>query len=738
MQRILLVSNRLPVTVTTEGGLVEVKRSLGGLATGLAGPHERTGGVWIGWPGALDGAKPEERPAIERALRAQRLVPIELSKAELAGFYEGFSNGVLWPLFHYMLGHVGHASNDWDTYVAVNRRYAELAAAEWKPGDLVWVHDYQLLLVSGFLRELVPDARIGFFLHIPFPSSAVFRGLPHARDVLRGVLGADLIGFHTASYLRHFAGSVLRLLGVSAEVDRLPWKGRDVHLGVFPMGVDALRFQELARSEVVRTHVRELRPRPGEQLMLGIDRLDYTKGLPRRLRAFERMLELHPELRERVRLIQVAVPSRGGVGAYQELRERVDGLVGRINGAFGTPSWTPVTYLQRGFDAAGVTALCCAADVALVTPIRDGMNLVAKEFVACRHDEDGVLVLSELAGAAQELGDALTVNPYDVDEAAEVYFAALRMPKEERRRRMRAMRERVFTHDVHHWAAEFLEHLAGVEGPDIARGTPNEPLGRADASQSSARRREDEALSRVAAARELVILLDYDGTLRRFEVEPGLAAPDPELLELLEGLARRERTEVHLVSGRPRADLDRWFARLSAGLHAEHGLWSRFPGEAWTRARFSVPRHFDRIARLLQQYAERVRGAFVERKDVTLVFHWRAAALEFGARQVNELRQHLSEVCSGLGVQLLPGDRVLEVRPAGLSKALAADRIAARSSVEAFFLAVGDDRTDEDLFAALPERALGVHVGGGPTRATLRLSDVGEARAFLRRLSERK
>ena len=720
MQRILLVSNRLPVTASVVDGRVVVKRSLGGLATGLAGPFERTGGLWIGWPGALDAAEPEQRDAILRELRAQRYVPVELTPDEHAGFYEGFSNGVLWPLFHYMLGHVGHASSDWEAYVAVNRRYAERAAEAWRPGDVVWVHDYQLLLVPGFLRELRPEARIGFFLHIPFPSSAVFRGLPHARDVLIGMLGADLIGFHTASYLRHFAGAVLRLSGAATEVDSIAWNGREVHVGTFPMGVDAARFDALARSDQVEAKVRSLRARHGEQLLVGIDRLDYTKGLPRRLRAFERMLELHPELHERVRLIQVAVPSRGGVGAYQELRERVDGLVGRINGAYGTPSWTPVSYLQRGVDAAGVAALCCAADVALVTPIRDGMNLVAKEFVAARHDEDGVLVLSELAGAAQELGEALVVNPYDVDGTAEVFYRALHLQPEDRRERMRAMRERVFTHDVHRWAEEFLTRLDACG----ANESKTEPASDVDAARA-----------RITDARELVLLLDYDGTLRDFELEPRRAAPDRELLELLRALGGRPGTRVHIVSGRPRVDLDRWFAGLSAGLHAEHGLWSRFPGELWARARFAVPRRFERVAALLGEYAERVRGAFVETKDVTLAFHWRAAALEFGARQVNELRQHLAEVCSGLGLQVLVGDRVLEVRPAGLSKALAADRIAARSSNDAFFVALGDDRTDEDLFAALPERGLCVRIGrGGPTRAALRLNDVEQARAFLRSL----
>ena len=719
MSRLILVSNRLPVTLAHEHDRIVLKRSVGGLATGLSGPHEATGGEWVGWPGVTRELSGAELDELGLRLQEQRFVPVELSAEDLAGFYEGFSNGVMWPLFHYMLSHVGHASGDWERYVAVNRRFAEVAASRWRPGDTFWVHDYQLALVPRFLRELRPEARIGFFLHIPFPSSAVFRGLPHAREILCGLLGADLIGFHTAPYLRHFLGSVLRLIGAAVDVDRIEWEGREVHAGSFPMGVDARRFSALAESAEVAELVGELHKSPSERILLGIDRLDYTKGIPRRLLAFERLLEQHPELHGSVRLIQVAVPSRGSVRAYQEIRQRVDGLVGRINGAFGTASWTPVSSIQRGFDARGVVALCRVADVVLVTPIRDGMNLVAKEFIAARNDEDGVLVLSEFAGAAQELGEALIVNPYDIHESAETYYRALSMPDEERRRRMRTMRERVFRHDVHLWVRDFLQRLS-----ETGRGGF-----RPSATVKS-------ALERARSADELVLLLDYDGTLRRFEDDPDDAAPDAELLPLLEALSRRTRTQLHIVSGRPRAELERWFGTLRVGLHGEHGLWSRFPSEPWSRARFAVPDRMERVHRLLAEYADRVKGAFVERKEVTLAYHWRAADPLFGARQVNELRQHLAEVSSGLGLQVLVGDHVLEVRPAGLSKALAVERVAARIATDPLFLALGDDRTDEDLFAALPEGSIAIRVGAGASSAQLRLEDVEQARAFLRDLRE--
>ncbi len=715
MQRLLIVSNRLPVTVKSSAGNVSIERSVGGLATGLSGPHARTGGEWIGWPGTVD---PEQRASVGARLAEQNLVPVWLEREDVEGFYDGFSNAFLWPLFHYQLGSVSLGPRDWEAYEQVNRRFATAAAERWKPGDRVWVHDYQLLLVPGMLRELVPEARIGFFLHIPFPSSAVLRGLPHHDEILRGMLGADLIGFHTAGYLRHFAAAALRALGVSLEVDRIRWGGRDVALGVFPMGIDAQALAEVARSADVLEKTRSFRGADDTSMLLAIDRLDYTKGITRRLMAFARMLELYPELRGRTRLIQVAVPSRADVAAYQSLRRRIDGLVGSINGTHGTPNWTPVTYLHQSFDRAGVSALLRAADVLLVTPVRDGMNLVAKEFAAVRDDEDGVLVLSELAGAAHELGEALFVNPYDIDASARTYQQALTLPREERRRRMRAMRERVRRYDVHRWADGFLERLdlSGARAPHPDALTP------------------EAALRQARDANELELLLDYDGTLREFEIDPTQATPSGELLELLRGLCARTRTRVHLVSGRRQGQLESWFGELDLALHAEHGLASRWPGGEWTAANLPPLPYAERIAALLEDWATRIRGAFVERKDACLAFHWRAGELGWAARQVRELRLHLLESCGALGVEVLVGNEVLEVRPAGLMKGLAFRRIAARVPPQALIVAFGDDRTDDELFEALPAAAISVRVGSPSSAARVHLPESASARRWLARL----
>jgi trehalose 6-phosphate synthase/phosphatase len=460
VRRVLTVSNRLPVTISTESDRVVVRRSVGGLATGLRRVHNSETGLWIGWPGDLGGFSPEAREEAMRQLSALSTVPVALSSHEISVFYEEISNGVLWPVFHDRIDRLPLRVAGWDTYEAVNEHYAETVAAQWQPGDVVWVHDYQLLRAPLLIRRRLPEAKIGFFLHIPFPNPEIFFTLPVRKWLMEGMLGADLIGFHTRRYRGHFTGALRRLFGISTDAStrEFLYDGRNVGIGAFPMSIDAADVSERATRRDVTAHVLELE-QPHLRLLVGIDRLDYTKGIERRLLSFQRLLTVHPEWRERIRLIQVAVPSRGEVLAYQRLRREVESLVGRINGEFGTPSWTPIHYIHRSVSPVTLLSLYRAADVMLVTPLRDGMNLVAKEFVACRGDEDGVLILSEFAGAADELVDACIVNPYDVDGVADAIHAALTMAPSERRSHMRRLRTQVFGHDVYHWADEFLTAL---------------------------------------------------------------------------------------------------------------------------------------------------------------------------------------------------------------------------------------------------------------------------------------
>ena len=457
--RLLIVSNRLPVTVSVQGEGTVVLPSSGGLATGLRVPHERSGGLWIGWPGDLTDLSPKQFEQLDSQLRALNVVPVRLSKDEQRVYYEHICNAVIWPLCHDRVDQLPLHVDGWDVYEAVNQRFADLVVEHYQPGDMIWVHDYQLFRLPKLLRERLPDAKIGFFLHIPFPNPEIFFALPTRRWLVEGIMGADLVGFHTRRYRGHFTAALRRLFGIEPAADAsVLWSDRRVALGIFPMSVDAANIAERASAPDVAAERAELRAGV-DRLLVGIDRLDYSKGIPRRLLAFEKLLRMHPEWRERVRLIQIAVPSRGGVRAYRRFRRDVDALVGRINGELATPTWIPVHYIYNTVAESTLLALYRAADVMLVTPVRDGMNLVAKEFVASRVDEEGVLVLSEFAGAADELQDALIVNPYDIDSVADALDAALNMAGMERRTRMRALRAQVLSHDVHRWASSFLDTL---------------------------------------------------------------------------------------------------------------------------------------------------------------------------------------------------------------------------------------------------------------------------------------
>ncbi|HEY8259433.1 MAG TPA: bifunctional alpha,alpha-trehalose-phosphate synthase (UDP-forming)/trehalose-phosphatase [Gemmatimonadales bacterium] len=724
MSRVLIVANRLPISVkVTETG-VDVERSPGGLATGLQGPHEQSDGLWIGWSGAAEELTAERQAELDAKLEQMRLVAVPLPTDLVNRYYQGFSNGVLWPLFHYLLEQVPLQVSDWDAYVEANERFADVVASRYQHGDLIWIHDYQLLLLPGLLRKRIPDARIGFFLHIPFPSEELFRTLPSRERILEGILGADLVGFHTPTYLRHFSTSLIDILGIAVEIDRVPLPTREVRLGVFPMGIDAASFESLAADPAVEAEAKAIRGDGSVRLLVGVDRLDYTKGIPRRLLAYERMLHVHPELRERVRLLQVAVPSRTGVGAYQDYRTRVDQLVGQINGAFGTPRWMPVHYIFRGLAESDLVALYRAADVMLVTPLRDGMNLVAKEFIASRNDGDGVLVLSEFAGASWELPEAVRVNPYDVEGAAEVFYRALTMPADERRARLAPLRVRVRTFDVHRWVASFLEQLE--ESTPIAppRGLP--------AGTQAAR---DALTSRLAETDGLLLLLDYDGTLVPFAATPDLARPDPGLVTLLGSIAARPDTEVHVVSGRARDALDHWLGHLPVWLHAEHGFWSRAPdSREWVPAAEPGGSWREPVLAILRDITARTPGSLIETKAAAIAWHYRMSDPEIGARRANELRLHLNQVLSNQPVEIIPGHRLLEIRPYGIHKGRIVAQVSSERLANTAILAIGDDRTDEDLFAALPPEAITIRVGPGPTHARFRMDGISAVRALLQSL----
>ena len=727
--RLLIVSNRLPVTVKSERGKISVTKSIGGLATGLRGPHESGESLWVGWPGEVSRLD-SQRVYLEKKLSDLRAVPVYLTQSEINRYYEAFSNGVLWPLFHYQTDRLERdAWRHWRTYLQVNQRFAEIAAEHYRTGDLIWVHDYQLTLVPAMLRRLLPEARIGFFLHIPFPSSEVFRILPWRARILEGILGADLIGFHTYSYMRHFVRALLLVLGVESEGEILSYGDRKVLLGVFPIGVDAVEFGRLANEESILAKVEAIRQEcGGRKLIVGVDRLDYTKGLPRRMLAMDRLLEREPALRDKVRMIQVVVPSRTKVDSYEQYRQELDELVGRINGAYATVNSVPIHYLYRSVPQTELVALYRSADLMLVTPLRDGMNLVAKEFVASRTDEDGILILSEFAGAAEELREAVFINPYDIDGVATTIKKNLTLPEEERQARMRVLRSRVLTYDSYSWADNFIKSLRkapGVQPEAMETLSANEKI--------------QGMLEKLRQADQLLLLLDYDGTLQPLASSPQLAVPDPELKKLLKALAARPGTAVHIVSGRPSQVLGSWLGGLPIGLHAEHGYWSRLgPGRSWQRNGPGDSKWKEVILPILEQFASWTPGSLIEQKSAGLAWHYRMADPELGKIHAQDLQYRIERSLQGLSAEMLIGHKVIEVRTRGIHKGMIVSPLVEAESGDWTILAIGDDRSDEELFAALPPKSFAIHVGPGESRAPYRLANPAAVRDFLSQLLQIK
>jgi trehalose 6-phosphate synthase/phosphatase len=718
MPRVLLVSNRLPVTLSvTEGGLIATPSS-GGLATAMGSVHGQGGSLWFGWPGPVGETTPE---ALDRALDPHRCIAVHVSAQEVSRYYDGFSNGVLWPLCHYLLDKLElDAHENWDAFVAVNERFADRVLQYWRPGDLIWVHDYQLALVPAMLRRKCPEARIGFFLHVPFPSVEVFRILPWREQILRGLLGADVIGFHTASYAYHFSYSCSQLLGLELTGDVLYDDGRPVQVAAFPIGIDVHAFEERAALPSVRERAEVIRAEAGGRtIALSVDRLDYTKGLVRRFRALNRLLTDYPDLRDKLHVIQLGIPTRENVDAYADYRKVVNEEIGRFNGAFSTATRNVAHFMHRSVTPEELSALYLAADVMLVTPLRDGMNLVAKEYVASRIGDTGALVLSEFAGAATELHEAVQVNPYDLAGMVDAILSAVTMPLEEQKVRMAALRQTVRGTDVQIWASGFVSALA--ESPSLPAAAPISVL--------------EAALGTAVKAPKLVLVLDYDGTLVSFTRSPRTASPDPELVELLQAISQRPNTTVHVVSGRSRESLEAFLGEFDLGLHAEHGLWSRMRrGDAW-KARVELPPSWMEAVRpLMKAVVRRTNGAFLEEKSGALAFHYRSTEPQLSQRRAAELRAALEKHPLASAYEVLDGARVLEVRQRGMHKGVVVPSLL-EGNAGAAVIAIGDDRTDEDLFLAMPPEAMTIHVGSGQSHARFRLTDVNAVRELLKRLA---
>ncbi len=720
-QRLLIVSNRLPVQVVRRAGKLRFKRSVGGLATGLGSYYASTESLWIGWPGvSADRLKTSDRQDIVRQLEGEACLPVFLSGQDVKHYYYGFCNNTLWPLFHYFPLYTTYEERHWEAYCRVNEAFCDAVVEAVRPDDLIWIQDYHLLLLPRLIRERLPDAQIGFFLHIPFPSYELFRLLPWRKELLSGLLGSDLIGFHTYDYVRHFLSTVRRLFGHEHTFGRVAVGNRVVKAEAFPMGIDYARYATAGEDPAVKAQARRIREELGDRaLILSVDRLDYTKGILQRLEDYERFLTANPDYRERVVLILVVAPSRTRVENYRQLKRQVDERVGAINGRYGSVGWVPVWYLYQTQAFVPLRALYEVADVALVTPLRDGMNLIAKEFVASRTDGTGVLVLSEMAGAASELGEALLVNPMNRVEVADALQAALAMPKEEQIARNRAMQARLRRYNVVRWASEFIEHLLAI------RRVQEELLASVIGPEERTR-----LIADYRAARRRLILLDYDGTLVPFADRPELAAPDRRVKKLLATLCADTKDEVVVVSGRDRGTLDDWLGDLDVGRIAEHGVWVKERRGGWQTVAPLRNAWKAEVRPILELYTDRTPGALIEEKEYSLVWHYRRVDPALAGVRAMEIKETLLQFTSNLALEVREGSRTIEIKNTGIDKGRAVARWLGKSSWE-FVLAIGDDWTDEDTFRALSDSAYSIRVGLAPSTARFNVESIDDVRQLL-------
>lgn len=717
--KIILVSNRLPFQVVEKSGKASLSQSNGGLVSSMLSYFQKTGSAKSQnqftekacWVGTSDIPEFKFQSLInEKKIECDsfELAPIHLSEMTMENYYNGFCNDVIWPLFHYFPSYVKYDADYFEHYMQANKRFCEKIIQTYNPGDLIWIHDYHLMLLPEMLRKAIPDASIGFFLHIPFPSFELFRVLPNnwRTEILNGLLGADLIGFHTNDYMQHFLKSVQQILGYDNQLRQITVNGRAILVDSFPISIDFNKFHSSTNNpEVVAEKNKIKKKMEGRQVIVSVDRLDYAKAITNRLESFDLFLENNPSYKEKVTYVLVVVPSRDIIKKYKENKRDIERLISSINGKHGNIDWTPIVYQYKSIDFTQLTGLYFAADVALITPLRDGMNLVAKEFVSTRIGKRGVLILSETAGAASELNEAIIVNPTDRQQIANAILKALTMPVEEQMGRNEIMQNRIKNYDIVKWVEDFVTQLSTQK-----------------IRQNNLKIKEvtliieQTIISKYKTSNKRLILLDYDGTLTPFSKLPDQASPSLELMNLLAGLVEDERNEVVLISGRPKKILDSWFSNTSITIIAEHGGFCKCKGEQWIQIIPTIIDWKSSLYSIFNFYCSRCAGTFIEEKELSLAWHYRNAEKELGLLRSRELINELKELSISMNFQILDGNMVIEARANGVNKGFATQLLLNKEKYD-FILAIGDDVTDEDMFKVIPENGFSVKVGLTQTQA---------------------
>ncbi|KAD4178999.1 hypothetical protein R6Q59_022558 [Mikania micrantha] len=729
-QRLLVVANRLPVSAVRRGEESwSLEVSAGGLVSALLGVKE-VEAKWIGWAGVNVPDEPGQR-ALTKALAEKRCIPVFLDEEVVHQYYNGYCNNILWPLFHYLglpqedrLATTRSFQSQFAAYKKANQMFADVVNEHYEEGDVVWCHDYHLMFLPKCLKDHNSNMKVGWFLHTPFPSSEIHRTLPSRSELLRAVLAADLVGFHTYDYARHFVSACTRILGLEGTPEGVEDQGRLTRVAAFPIGIDSDRFIRALENPQVQQHMKELKERfSGRKVMLGVDRLDMIKGIPQKILAFEKFLEENQYWRDKVVLLQIAVPTRTDVPEYQKLTSQVHEIVGRINGRFGTLTTVPIHHLDRSLDFLALCALYAVTDIAIVTSLRDGMNLVSYEFVACQDAKRGVLILSEFAGAAQSLGaGAILVNPWNITEVAASIGQALNMSAEEREKRHRHNFLHVTTHTAQEWAETFVSELNDtvVEAQQRIRQVPP-PLP------------VEEAIERYLQSSNRLIILGFSATLTEPVDTPDRRGGDqiremdlklhPDLKESLIKLCNDPNTTVVVLSGSDRTVLDDNFGEYNMWLAAENGMFLRSTQGAWMT---TMPEHsnmewVDSVKHVFEYFTERTPRSHFELRETSLVWNYKYADVEFGRLQARDMLQHLwTGPISNASVDVVQGSRSVEVRAAGVTKGITIVRILGEivhsksiSSPIDYVLCIGHFLgKDEDIYTffepELPYNSMGI------------------------------
>jgi trehalose 6-phosphate synthase/phosphatase len=728
-KKLIIVSNRLPVQLKKENGKIEIHQSAGGLVSAINSIPRDNNLVWVG---AADFSPEIWKEFKEGNYKTDiQIEPVFLDEKTEGLYYNGFSNTIIWPLFHYFPSFAEYDEAYYRAYKIVNQQFAEAVKSIASDQDTVWVHDYHLMLLPGFLKKGVRKVNSSFFLHIPFPTYELFKLVPEdwRHEILTSLLSCDVCGFQIHEHASHFKRALSYFLGLESMNNQVSLNGHITVIKDYPISIDFTKFNDAFDDEDVKKEREAIRKKhEGVSIIFSLDRLDYSKGVMNRLQAFEQLLKDNAELHGRVVFIINVIPSREAIDKYAERKKLIEENISRINGVFGSIHWQPIIYQYRSLPFNELIACYSACDMALVTPLRDGMNLVAKEFVAARKDRKGVLILSEFAGAAIELTDAILVNPNDVHNMKQAMLDAMGFSEAEQKERISKMQHVIRENDVNLWVKNFLD--------DVKTSKAESKWAHANIMSSDEKA---QVLEAYRNAKNRLILLDYDGTLVPFYMKPHEAVPGDVIKEIVSRLSRSNRNKVMLISGRDADTLDTWFKGISIDLVAEHGSMFCAAGSGEWKGRPDIPMEWkEEVRACIQKYEKLIPGSFIEEKKYSIAWHYRAIEnIDEETVKLN-LSKELTLLNLNDSFSILQGNKVIEVKSSHINKGKFVEGLLSANTFD-FVLAIGDDVTDEDMFNVLRgEEHYTIKVGLGSTSARYNLIGVNNVLSFLDQLSAGK